>query len=71
MVIRGLYFKEKINRNTTPLKEINIILGVIHFINIQDAAYIYPGISIYIYIYLKMFMYIIFTNRSIAPNATM
>ena len=69
MVIRGLYFKEKINRNTTPLKEINIILGVIHFINIQDAAY--PGISICIYIYLKMFMYIIFTNRSIAPNATM
>ena len=51
MVIRGLYFKEKINRNTTPLKEINIILGVIHFINIQDAAY--PGISIYIYIYIS------------------
>ena len=46
MVIRGLYFKEKINRNTTPLKEINIILGVINFIDIQDAAYIY--IHIYI-----------------------
>ena len=66
MVIRGLYFKEKINRNTTPLKEINIILGVMHFINIQDAA-----CNTDIYIYLKMFMYIIFTNRSIAPNATM
>ena len=46
MVIRGLYFKEKINRNTTPLKEINIILGVMHFINIQDAA----NTDIYIYI---------------------
>ena len=67
MVIRGLYFKEKINRNTTPLKEINIILGVMHFINIQDAA----NCNTDIYIYLKMFMYIIFTNRSIAPNATM
>ena len=61
MVIRGLYFKEKINRNTTPLKEINIILGVIHFIYIL----------IYKYIYLKMSMYIILTNPSIAPNATM
>lgn len=63
MVIRGLYFKEKINRNTTPLKEINIILGVIHFIYIL----IYKMRLIY----LKMSMYIILTNRSIAPNATM